>query len=137
VSEKTLDLPYIERQIGEHVYRCPRLLLGRWLDLEALLMKVLGVQVLDLDENNLGAYAPKAIASSTAQDHEKIFELLGECPLAVKNAEGGWSMLSRETQEKWWPVYISEMPAVVALFFEVQFKDFFIGLEKLLPEETS
>lgn len=133
MSENRIDLPYKERKVGDHKYRCSRLLLSKWLELEALLMRVLGIQVLDLDENNLGAYAPRAIAASTAQDHEKIFELLGEC-LIVQVGDGGWSMLSRENQERWWAVYIGEMPAVVALFFEVQFKDFFTGLETLLPE---
>jgi len=136
MSEKRIDLPYQERQVGEHLYRCSRLLLSNWIELEALLMRVLGVQVLDLDESNLGAYAPKAIAASTAQDHEKIFQLMGAC-LVVQNDGGGWSMLSRETQERWWAVYIGEMSAVIGLFFEVQFKDFFTGLETLLPEEPT
>lgn len=136
MAEKIVDLPYQERRVGEHTYKCSRLLLSRWIELEALLLKVLGVQVLDLDESNLGSYAPKAIMSSTAQDHEQIFALMGEC-VSVKNDAGGWGMLSRETQERWWTAYIKEMPAVIGLFFEVQLKDFFIGLETLLPEEQS
>jgi hypothetical protein len=130
-----LDLPYLERKIGKHTYRCNALLLGKWIELEALVMKVLGVQVIDLDEKNLGAYIPRMIASSTAEDHEKIFELMGDCPLSVKNAEGGWSMLLRATQEKWFAVFRGEIPGVLMLFFEAQFSDFFTGVEELLPEE--
>ncbi len=130
----SIDLPYQERDIGEHKYRCDRLLLSKWIELEALLMKVLGTQVLDMDENNLGAYAPKAISQSSAADHGKIFELMGEC-LFVHNEEGGLSTLNRANQERWWAAYIGEMAATVALFFEVQFKDFFTGLEQLLPQE--
>jgi hypothetical protein len=136
VTENRIDLPFEERVIGEHTYRCSALMLTQWIELEALLMKVLGLQVLDMDEKNLGAYAPKAIASSTAQDHEKIFQLLGYC-LVVRNKEGGLTMLSRETQDKWWAVYRGEMPGVIGLFFEVQFKDFFTGLETLSPEVPS
>lgn len=136
MSEKTVDLPSTERKVGENHYKCSRLLLKQWIELEALLMKILGAQVLDLDENNLGAYASRAISSSTAQDHEKIFELMGYS-VSVKNPQGGWGMLSRETQERWWAVYIREMPGVIGLFFEVQFRDFFTGLELLSSEEKS
>ena len=136
MAEQRIDLPYTERKIGEHTYRCSCLLLSKWIELEALLMKVLGVQVLDIDENNLGAAAPRAISASNAEDHEKIFELMGLC-LVVRNEEGGWSMLSREIQERWWAVYRGEMASVVALFFEVQFKDFLKGLELLSPGEQS
>lgn len=132
----TIDLPYIERDVGEHKYKCSRLLLKHWIELESLLLKVLGIQILDMDENNLAAYAPRAISASTAADHEKIFELLAHC-LQVKNPEGGWSMLSRQTQERWWPAFIGEMPAVLGMFFEAQFKDFFSGLEALSPEGKS
>lgn len=129
----TIDLPFEEREIGEHLYRCDRLLLSKWIELEALLMRVLGLQVLELDEKNIAAYAPRAISQSTAADHDKIFALMGEC-LFVKMPEGTWAHLTRVTQERWWASYIGEMPATVGLFFEVQFKDFFTGLEKLLPE---
>jgi hypothetical protein len=135
-EKKELNLPSEERTIGENRYRCSRLMLTQWIELEALLMKILGAQVLDLDENNLGAYATRAISSSTAQDHEKIFELMGYS-VSVKNPQGGWGMLSRETQERWWAVYIRELPGVIGLFFEVQFKDFFTGLELLSKEEPS
>jgi hypothetical protein len=136
VPEKIVDLPSVERSIGENTYKCSRLKLKYWIELEALLMKILGAQVLDLDENNLGAYAARAISASTAQDHEKIFELMGHC-VHVQNDAGGWGMLSRETQERWWAVYIRELPGVIGLFFEVQFKDFFTGLELLSKEEPS
>lgn len=136
MAEKIIDLPYIEREAGEHTYRCDRLLLTDWIALEALLMRVFGVQILDMDEKNLGAYAPHAISASTGKDHEAVFELLGKC-LRVRNEEGGWSMISRETQERWWAVYIGELPTVLGMFFEIQFKDFFSGLEKLLPAGKS
>lgn len=132
MAEQIIDLPYVERKAGEHTYRCSRLLLTDWIALEALLMQVLGIQILDMDENNLAAYAPHAISRSSKDDHEKLFELLGKC-LTVKNAEGGWSMISRQTQERWWAVYIGELPVVLGMFFEIQFKDFFTGLEQLSP----
>lgn len=134
MTEQRIDLPYEERQICEHTYRCSRLLMSKWIELEVLLMRVLGIQVIDVDESNLGAYASRVISASTGSDHEKVFELMGEC-LIVRNSEGGWSMLSRQNQERWWPVYMKEMPSVVGMFFEVQFKDFFTGLEILLPEK--
>lgn len=136
MTEKKLDLPSEERKIGENHYKCSRLMLTQWIELESLLMRLLGAQVMDLDENNFGAYAEKAISSSTARDHEKIFGLMGYS-VSVKNPQGGWGMLSRETQERWWAVYIREMPGVLVLFFEVQFKDFFTGLELLSSEEPS
>lgn len=136
MSENRIDLPFEERVIGDHTYRCNRLLLGKWIELEALVMKVLGVQILDMDEKNIGSYAPRAISQSNAADHNKMFELMGEC-LFVANNEGGLSILSRANQERWWAAYIGEMPGVIGLFFEVQFKDFFIGLERLMPEVKS
>lgn len=135
-EKKELDLPSEERKIGENHYKCSRLMMTQWIELEALIMKLLGAQVLDLDEKNLGVYAARAISSSTAQDHEKILELMSYS-LSVKNPQGGWGMLSRETQERWWAVYIRELPGVIGLFFEVQFKDFFTGLELLSKEEQS
>lgn len=133
MSENRIDLPHIERHIGEHLYRCSNLLLSKWLELETLVLKLLGTQVLDIDENNLDKYVGRIVLKSTRDDHEKLFELLGEC-LIVQMPEGNWSALSRQNQERWWAVYRSEMPAVIGMFFEVQFKDFFTGLERLFPE---
>jgi hypothetical protein len=132
MSEKIIDLPYIEREVGEHTYRCNRLLLSDWLELEAIIVRLLHVQVADIDERNLADYIIRAISTSSKADHEQVFALMGKC-LGVRNPEGGWSQLSRQTQERWWPAYIAELPTILGMFFEIQFADFFSGLAPLSP----
>lgn len=129
-EEARLDLPRIDREIGEHEYRCARLLLGDWIELEVLVMKVLGAQVLDLDEKNLMTYAPTMVQGANKRDHEALFELVGRS-LQVRSGQGGWALLTRAKQERWWAHNIRELGAVLGLFFEVQFSDFFGGLELL------
>jgi hypothetical protein len=127
---KMPELPSEEREVYEHTYRARRLLLGDWIELETLVMSLIGSQVLDLDENNLSSLAPAAIRSSNPQAHRKLFELLGKS-IDVQKDGGGWSPLTYERQSRWWAFYQRELPAAVALFFEVQFRDFFSGLELL------
>lgn len=129
-DEKRLDLPRIDREIGDHEYRCSRLLLGHWIELEVLIIGILGSQVLDLDEKNLGAYAPKILGGASVRDHELLMVLLGRA-LQVRTDRGSWSQLTRDKQQRWWPMHIRELGAVIALFFEVQFSDFFEGLSLL------
>lgn len=131
--EKIIDLPYLEREIGCHTYRCDRHLLKDWIELETLLIRVLDMQVLDMDEGNLGAYAPRILGAATKADHEQIFDLLSRS-IKVQNPEGGWSMISRQTQDRWWPAFIGELPGALGMYFEIQFADFFRGLARLLPE---
>lgn len=131
-EDKNLDLPRIDREIGEHEYRCVRLMLGNWIELEVLIIRILGAQVLDLDEKNIGAYAPAALQGANKKDHEILFELMGRS-LQTRTEQGNWALLTRAEQERWWPNNIRELGPVAALFFEVQFSDFFAGLEQLSP----
>ena len=131
-EETKLDLPRVDREVGEHEYRCTRLLLGDWIELEVLVMRVLGAQVLDLDEKSIASYAPTAIQSANKRDHEALFELMGRA-LQVRSGQGGWALLTRAKQERWWASNIRELGPVLGLFFEVQFSDFFKGLEGLSP----
>ena len=128
---KAIDLPRIDREIGSHEYRCQRLMLKDWIALEVLVVKALGMQVLDIDEKNLSSFAPRILSGANTRDHEALFELIG-LALQVKS-RGKFSLLTRAKQERWWPLNMKEMASVVALFFEVQFVDFFAGLELLLP----
>lgn len=124
-----IDLPRIDRTIGDHDYRCSRLLLNNWIELEVLATSILGHQVLDLDENNLGSIAPKLLQGSNTRDHEALITLLGKS-LQVHD-RGSWTQLTRDKQQRWWACNIRELAATIELFFEVQFADFFRGLELL------
>ena len=96
MNEQSLDMPRVDRDINGVRYRCNRLLLGDWIELETLIIRVLGVQVLDLDENNIASAAPVALKRASKNDHEQVFELLGRA-LMVQREDGKWAQLTRAT----------------------------------------
>lgn len=124
-----LDLPSVERTIYSHEYRATRLTLGDWIELEALVIRILGTQVLDINEENLSALAPMALRGADPSVHKKVFELAAKS-LAYRDGDG-WRPLTMAIQNRWWARHLQEMPGAIGLFLEVQFKDFFSGLEQL------
>lgn len=138
-------LPYQEREINGTLYRVSRLKLSRWLELSELVAKTLGDPVSDLlygrarvDINKLmdsdiwisiGITALQAFSKSSMS---KLVEILGGVCQADHN--GGWTFITRDKADMYWSKNMRDLAPVFALFFEVQFADFFGGLAESLPD---
>ena len=138
-------LPHQEREINGTLYRVSRLKLSKWLELSELVAKTLGDPVSDLlygrakvDINKLmdsdvwisiGITALQAFSKSSMS---KLVEILGGVCQADHN--GAWTFITRDKADTYWSKNMRDLAPVFALFFEVQFADFFGGLAESLPD---
>jgi len=130
-KEKSLDLPGDERVIGQHTYRVAMLPMGKWLELEAILLDVIGPALAELiggwrsgegigglDHRAL-AFAISAISTKApAETQGRVLDILSASTLC-----DGHRLNSLH-----WPRNMGELAAYVAFALEVQFADFFGGL---------
>ena len=130
-QEKRLDLPSQERVIGRHTYRVAQLPMGSWLELESLLLDVLGPALAEvvavwkpgqglggLDTRAL-AFAISAISSKApAATQERVLSLL----------EGSTLCDGHRLDRLHWPRNMGELAGYMAFAMGVQFADFFGGL---------
>lgn len=132
-----MDMPAEERAIGGSTYRVVMLPLGKWLELESLVLGLFAAPLEELLRNlkggDIGAVQVDEIAPALRQLAERlraddVKRLLGMVALCTYVKEGdGWSLLDESRQNYFWPRHMRELVGALAFFLEVQFRDFFAG----------
>jgi hypothetical protein len=137
------NLPSQERTIGEHVYRVTMLPVGRWLELQTLVLRIAGpalaealasakgASIMDLQVEGLGGALHRLSQSATASEQEKLLTMLGE----ATTVEG--KPLTWARQGMWWARRMRDLAPFVAFALEVEFADFFAGLTSAIGATSS
>jgi hypothetical protein len=141
VSDRDANLPHVDRRIGAHLYRVTRLPMGKWLDLQATVLRIAGPGLAEViagaegsladlggvDVRSLAGAIREVAARATAAEQRGLLELLGDATM-VEGDEGKWRALPWARMATWWPRYMAELVPFVAFGLEVQLADFFAGL---------
>jgi len=139
MSDRSLDLPYREREINGIKYRATTLNLEDWAALSECLAGLLGEPMAAILRGDsvlradlVGSDMQYLIAGLAGKINKgKIMEICGHM---AKGLRADDHILTSQQQYYWWPRHMRDLAPSIALFLEAQYSDFFEGLGASLPQ---
>lgn len=129
------DLPSKSKEIGGKTYRVFQLPMRKWLDLESLVLRLVGpafaeliskgkgssVSDLQLPTEAIGQAIYQACSTARADDHAALLELLA----SATHVDG--SLIGSNGWQAHWPRNMGALLPYMRFALEVQFADFLAG----------